>query len=151
MILIDENALETCRSRRRCEVCGRVGPVEAHHILSKGAGRVDIDENLIALDSSCHSAHHFGGVPATAYLLEQVSERTGSPPDAILRAVYRIRQLPKDDREGVQQVLHSLPGRQGPPHPRERQDRPLPDPEAQPPPVHRDPGGPPAESGWRRF
>ncbi len=134
-----------------CCHCGAAPPSDAHHVLSKGAGEVTIPENLVPLCRNCHVARHYGGEPETAYLLEKASERTRSPADAILRCVYAIRRLDPADEEGLQAVLHSLPGRQGLADPRERQDRQVSDPTPEPGPVDRGDRDPPAESGWRRF
>lgn len=44
-----------------CEICGRVGN-QVHHVISKGAGGPDIEENLINLCAECHIRVHDGSI-----------------------------------------------------------------------------------------
>ncbi|MCR4399116.1 MAG: HNH endonuclease [Firmicutes bacterium] len=46
-----------------CEICGRPGPTQAHHIRSRGAGGGDEPKNLISLCPECHARVHAGGIP----------------------------------------------------------------------------------------
>lgn len=46
--IIDEAALDRCRRRGHCEICGRPGN-DPHHVISRGAGGPDHDYNLICL------------------------------------------------------------------------------------------------------
>jgi hypothetical protein len=73
---------------------GPAGPVDAHHILSKGAGRVDIPVNLLPLCRGCHGLTHTGEI-ARFDLLAVSAARHGVMQDAIEQEVYRVRRLPK--------------------------------------------------------
>lgn len=55
--IVDPRALEEAH-RPYCEVCGRPGPTQSHHIIPKAAGGPDIPENLIALCPACHRDAH---------------------------------------------------------------------------------------------
>ena len=44
--------------RGYCQLCGRGGYTEIHHIRSRGAGGDDVAENLIECCSRCHSMCH---------------------------------------------------------------------------------------------
>lgn len=92
---VDEKVLEAARKRPRCEWCGRRRPLDAAHIMSKGAGRVDIDGNVVGLCRLCHRRNHAGTDPTTADLLAVAAAREKCLQDDIVREVYRIRQLPK--------------------------------------------------------
>ena len=98
MKLIDEALLAEFRTPGRCEFCRKWCEVrEPAHIFSRGAGRVDIKENLVSLGSTpnfsceCHYKNHFGGVPTREMLLVVAAAREGTKPDKIRELVYRIR------------------------------------------------------------
>lgn len=46
----------------RCEVCGKIGQTEKHHIKTKGSGGDDIEENLIEVCRICHTKIHTGKI-----------------------------------------------------------------------------------------
>lgn len=69
----DEKALQAARDRWRCEVCGVIGPVEPHHISSRGAGGHDSEKNLISVCRCCHSKIHWGRVSRST--LKEIVER----------------------------------------------------------------------------
>lgn len=98
MKIVDESALKECRGWH-CEVCG-YGDRWAvpHHIFSRGAGRVDIRWNLIAVCPVCHWDIHNGDIPQSE-LLRIVALRDGTTPEAIREEVARIRRLDKDGAE----------------------------------------------------
>ena len=106
MRLIDEEVLIEARSRERCEWCGRRGPLDAAHILSKGAGRVDLPCNIVALDRFCHSRSHAGDDPTTADLLAIAAAREGILQDDIRRMVWAVRRAPKGS--DLKDVLREL-------------------------------------------
>lgn len=43
-----------------CEVCGKKGQTEKHHIQTKGSGGDDVPENLIEVCRKCHTKIHQG-------------------------------------------------------------------------------------------
>lgn len=45
-----------------CEICGKKGQTEKHHIKSKGSGGNDTEENLIELCRKCHRLIHDGNL-----------------------------------------------------------------------------------------
>lgn len=84
-----------------CEWCRAIGAVAAHwgcdphHILSRGAGRVDIAENIVSLCRVCHGNNHAGNSPYPFDLLELAAKREGTTPEAIVAKVQKIRRTPK--------------------------------------------------------
>ncbi len=45
-----------------CEVCGKNGQTEKHHIKTKGSGGDDTKENLIEVCRICHTKIHSGEI-----------------------------------------------------------------------------------------
>lgn len=45
-----------------CELCGRKGQTEKHHIKTKGSGGDDTKENLIEVCRVCHTKIHAGEI-----------------------------------------------------------------------------------------
>lgn len=45
-----------------CEICGKKGQTEKHHIKTKGSGGDDTKENLIEVCRKCHSLIHDGKI-----------------------------------------------------------------------------------------
>jgi 5-methylcytosine-specific restriction endonuclease McrA len=45
-----------------CQICGKKGATEKHHIKSKGSGGDDIEENLIEVCRICHTKIHTGEI-----------------------------------------------------------------------------------------
>ena len=96
MKVVNENALDFFRRAGRCEWCGgyqRNGRDPAH-IFSRGAGRLDIPENIIALCRSCHTAAHWGKI-SRLQLLVVVGQRECLLIEDIEELVYRLRRMPK--------------------------------------------------------
>jgi predicted restriction endonuclease len=54
--LVDEDALKECRAKA-CQIC-RTKPVDAAHILTKGAGNPDVWWNLLPLCRVHHAEQH---------------------------------------------------------------------------------------------
>jgi pyridoxal/pyridoxine/pyridoxamine kinase len=55
--LKNANALDRCR----CDCCGQIFPkaqIHEHHIIKRASGGGDTQENVICLDTSCHTAVH---------------------------------------------------------------------------------------------
>ena len=46
--------------KKICEICGKRGQTEKHHIKTKGSGGDDIKENLIEVCRICHRKIHDG-------------------------------------------------------------------------------------------
>jgi 5-methylcytosine-specific restriction endonuclease McrA len=59
--IVDRKAIEAAR-KPYCELCGRWGTVDVHHIDSRGAGHGDEPENLISLCRVCHRKAHDGNI-----------------------------------------------------------------------------------------
>lgn len=51
----------------QCELCGKNGPTEKHHIKSRGAGGDDVKENLIEVCRICHIKIHSGNIRKEKY------------------------------------------------------------------------------------
>lgn len=48
--------------KHKCEICGKVGPTEKHHIKTKGSGGNDTEDNLIEVCRICHTKIHAGKI-----------------------------------------------------------------------------------------
>ena len=46
----------------KCEICGKIGQTEKHHIKTKGSGGNDTEENLIEVCRICHRLLHDGKI-----------------------------------------------------------------------------------------
>ena len=44
--------------KKICEICGKYGQTEKHHIKTKGSGGDDVEENLIEVCRICHRKIH---------------------------------------------------------------------------------------------
>ena len=96
MIIKDPELLKRKRSATRCEWCGKVRPIDIHHLLSRGAGGSDVDENLASLCRVCHSDVHNGKIKARQ-LRELVAKRPGEKrtADELESYVKLLRMVPK--------------------------------------------------------
>lgn len=45
-----------------CQICGKSGQTEKHHIKTKGSGGNDTEENLIEVCRKCHRLIHDGKI-----------------------------------------------------------------------------------------
>lgn len=97
MKVINRNLMAVLRKPGLCQWCGRPCPDgrDPHHIFHRGAGRVDIPENLIALCRECHVRCHDGNLAGRQELLEFSASIHGTTVDEIERKVYALRA---DDR-----------------------------------------------------
>jgi hypothetical protein len=101
MKLVDEAALDRFRGPGLCDWCRKpVRSRDAHHVMTKGAGRVDHPWNTAALcttfsgGDNCHATFHDGNI-LRADLMAVVAKREGVLQDDIEGLVYLIRRLPK--------------------------------------------------------
>lgn len=107
------------RSPGRCEFCQQPGQREAAHVLSAGAGRMDIGINLVSLGLGpwawayggrsvccCHVQNHQGKPPTREDLLEIVARRESVAVGDLEAALYLIRRLPNGARRD--QVIREL-------------------------------------------
>lgn len=99
MILRDEKLLAEFRRAPRCEYCQQWTPhgCDPAHLMSRGAGRVDIRSNLMSLCRKCHSAAHYGSIKL-AELFRIVCRREKTTVARIKAKVWRIRRLPKGSK-----------------------------------------------------
>lgn len=94
MRVIHESLLARFRLPGRCEACRRpcFDGLDPHHIFGKGAGRVDIASNLIAICRDCHNAFHSCYTKELRMSLLQISAaREGTTPEEIEDKVMRLR------------------------------------------------------------
>ena len=114
MRIVNQSILAQFRTPGRCEWCRTACTArEPAHLFSRGAGRLDIAVNLVALGSTlayqcpCHSDHHSGREPNRNDLLAIVAQRENVLQDDIVAAVHFLRAAPKDvtEREFRELVL----------------------------------------------
>ncbi len=93
MRIVDEELLEKFRSKTTCEWCKKLflSGLDPHHVHSKGAGRLDIQWNLIALCRRCHSDVHDGRILRDD-LLAVVAAREGVLQDEIRQKIWDLRR-----------------------------------------------------------
>lgn len=95
MRIIDEALLQEFRYVWQCEFCNRSTPgCDPHHIFSRGAGRLDIRENIVSLCRKCHQLNHDGKI-TRAELLDIVARREHTTAAKIVAKVYRLRRKRK--------------------------------------------------------
>lgn len=94
MILKDETLLAMVKAEGRCCWCRRARPTDPHHVMTKGAGQVDIAGNLVPLCRECHTCLHDGNI-CDFDLLLMAALREGTTQDAIRETVWLIRRIPK--------------------------------------------------------
>ena len=103
MKIIDKKLLKDFSRPGRCEWCDVyfAGGLDPAHIFSRGAGRVDITENLVSLCRTCHSYNHAGKEPTRAQLLLLAAKRERTTAEEIVDKVQRIR---RDDKCKVWEI-----------------------------------------------
>lgn len=91
---VDEDCLDLFRQPGKCELCNAwVARRDPHHLMTRGAGRVDHRWNLIALDRACHTmVEAMVSVKARAW--QTVCRREGVTKE-------QIEQLVHDRRRGI--------------------------------------------------
>lgn len=92
MRVIDRKLLKEFSRKPNCEVCGakNIHGLDPHHLLSRGAGRVDVRCNILAACRPCHVMAHAGS--DRDRLVAIVAEREQMTADAIWAEVWRIRR-----------------------------------------------------------
>lgn len=91
---VDEDCLDKFRSPGRCELCNAwVARRDPHHLMTRGAGRVDHPWNLIALCRACH------GTCESVWQVQEKAFATVCRREAI--RLPQIQQLVWDRRRGV--------------------------------------------------
>lgn len=79
---------ETVQSIRGdwCERCGKPGPVQEHHIKTRGSGGSDIPLNKIGLCFGCHRGFHDGKIDRYEFVVI-VARREGITPEDVCKAI----------------------------------------------------------------
>lgn len=93
MKLADESLLNEFRAARRCELCRRGTPsgCDPCHLMSRGAGRVDLRCNIVAACRACHQLSHTN--PAVlAQMFEIAARRERMTVEQIRDVVHRVRR-----------------------------------------------------------
>ncbi len=100
MRYVDEAVLRLYRGPGRCALCGTFSPQrEAHHVFSRGAGRLDIPINLVSLGGAwscqCHTfAQQY--ITARARVVEAAAFREGLDYPFVAERVPWLRRQPKE-------------------------------------------------------
>ncbi len=100
MRYVDEAVLRLYRGPGKCAICGTFSPQrEAHHVWSRGAGRLDIGINLVSLGGAwscmCHSRSQSYTIPRKA-VVESVAFREGLDAAFVAQRVPWLRRQPKE-------------------------------------------------------
>lgn len=97
MKLTNESMLADLRKPGLCQWCGKPCPDgrDPAHILSRGAGRVDIETNLAALCRACHQSSHAGQSPTPDELVDIKAKMNGLTAEEIRKLVWKIRADPR--------------------------------------------------------
>ncbi len=97
---VDEKELAKHRGPGRCLLCGTWSPQrEAHHVFSRGAGRLDVPINLCSLGGAwscmCHCNTQCYTIPRKA-VVEAVAFREGLDAEFVAQRVPWLRRQPKE-------------------------------------------------------
>lgn len=105
MRIVNELLLRQFGGPGPCEFCRKlVRRRECHHVYTRGAGRLDLRLNLIALcatfsgGDNCHDAAHNGAI-MRCDLLAVVAAREGCNQVDIEAIVFLFRRLPRNPSE----------------------------------------------------
>jgi hypothetical protein len=105
MNVVDEKVLDRFRGPGKCEWCGHLRKrLDAAHIFTRGAGRLDLPINLVGLCHWCHVCHHNGATPTRAQLLVVAAIREGWPPDAMESCIHYLRDQLDKDGEPIKRI-----------------------------------------------
>lgn len=100
MKIISEAVLDRFRAVKKCQWCGREineGRAHPHHWRHRGMGggsRLDIPENLIAVDWWCHQMMEARVIHPDA-VLYVIALREKTTPDAIVDKINELLRTPK--------------------------------------------------------
>ncbi len=97
---VDEKELAKWRGPGKCLLCGTWSPQrEAHHVWTRGAGRLDIPINVCSLGGAwscqCHSRSQCYTIPRKA-VVEAVAYREGLDAEFVAERVPWLRRQPKE-------------------------------------------------------
>jgi len=93
---VNEDLMQRFRLKLRCELCEKAGPVDPHHLMTRGAGRVDHPSNLVALCRACHRACE-SDVRVKAKVWAVVCAREGLTEEEIRQKVWDLRRKSDGD------------------------------------------------------
>jgi hypothetical protein len=100
VIYRDEKVLAAFRGAGKCALCGTWSPQrEAHHVHSRGAGRLDLPINLISLGGAWSCSCHYQAqryLTARVRVIEAVAYREGLDAEFLARQVPWMRRQPKE-------------------------------------------------------
>lgn len=94
MTIVDDALLEQIRQQWLCELCGHRRKVEPHHVWSRGAGRLDVSGNILALCRPCHQLAHQGLIRRVALQL-LVAHRERLSLEELEKHIFELRRRPK--------------------------------------------------------
>ena len=91
--MIDKKLLRRVRLSGICAWCKkRFQEIDPCHIMTRGAGRVDIKENIVPLCRIDHSAQGSSQGPSIEWMLEWSAKKHKTTPEAIREKVWAIRR-----------------------------------------------------------
>lgn len=103
MRILNESLLRRFRGPGVCEWCKKcVRNREAHHVFTRGSGRLDVRINIASLCAAfsggdcCHARTHNGGTPTFDDLIGIVAAREGVKLHEIVSEVWRLRRIERD-------------------------------------------------------
>ena len=107
----DESVLDKFRAFKRCEFCKRETPkgCDPAHILTRGAGQVDIPGNIIALCRWCHMHQGMSEGPSVEWMKRWASNREALPWEEIEARVMMIRRKPQPRGDRIEKPLVKKP------------------------------------------
>jgi hypothetical protein len=106
MRIVDEAILKEFRGGV-CEWCKMAVAVHAHHLFSKGSGRVDCRFNICGICAKCHFNAHNANTgnpscrPSFLDLLKLISRREKIDPELLIDRIRELQRLPKDSERPV--------------------------------------------------
>lgn len=110
MKIINPDILAEFRSQRRCEICGKAGSVEPHHVMRKGIGggsTKDVRINLLGVCRDDHTRLHAGTLVIDGCLwdterqLLEISARECEHVDDIVAVLNLIDMIPPRSSPGA--------------------------------------------------
>jgi len=93
--IIDEAVLDLFRGVA-CEICGRPGSSEPHHVSARGMGsgkRLDVAINLLAVCRRCHTHIESGNIRRRV-VLAVVADRERMTVDLLEQSIWQLQREP---------------------------------------------------------